>query len=215
MYRAWTPCAITRAGGSRYGPSIPALPVVPARGRLVGVSLIRTDHRIANFLVWTALAIYSTVWVVGLRTGLDGELLLAAGTSAVYVGMHIFEIKQRKHCYLSADSTAVPASLLLYSAGLLYLWMARQHPFPEQSLIGTWGTYFVVLMAGHAAALTYSLVTQLGLNYVFRRRITAEMKEIRRANSAQTHADHRQSPSPSHPACRLDEPIADSPMDNP
>jgi hypothetical protein len=69
------------------------------------VSHSQTDLRIGEFVVWSALAVYAAAWFAVLGIGLGGEWLLAAGTAAAYVGMHVFEMTRRNHCYLSADST--------------------------------------------------------------------------------------------------------------
>jgi hypothetical protein len=138
------------------------------------VSHSHTDLRIAEFVVWSALTVYAAVWFVGLGIGLSGEWLVAGWATASYVGMHVFEMTRRNHCYLSADSTAVPVSLVLFSSAVLGLWAAGHPPLPGKSLVLTWCIYSAVFMGGHFAALAYSVALDSVLTLMFRRRIARE-----------------------------------------
>jgi hypothetical protein len=134
----------------------------------------RTDRRIADLVLWSALAVYTAVWVAGLGVGLGGEWLLAGGTAATYVGMHVFEMTRRNHCFLSADSTAFPVSLLVFSIAVLSLWAAGHPPLPEEPLVLALAVFCAVFMAGHVAALTYAAALGSVLTFAFRRRGAAE-----------------------------------------
>lgn len=134
----------------------------------------RTDYCIGEFVVWSALAVYSAAWVASLAMGLGGYWLLASGTAAAYVGMHVFEITRRGHCYLSADSTAVPVSLVLFSLAVIGLWSAGELPLPGRPLVLAWGAYCLALMAGHVLALAYSIAVGSALTLAFRGRIASE-----------------------------------------
>ncbi len=147
----------------------------------------RTDTRIADFVMWSALAVYAAVWVAGLGFGLGGEWLLASLTAGAYVGMHIYEMARRGHCALSADSTACPVSLVLFSLAVLGMWAAGHPPLPGRSLLWAWGVYSVVLMGAHVAALAYSVSLGTALSFLFRTRIAAERTGITEAGAAHEH----------------------------
>src|SRR5262249_3436455 len=96
---------------------------------------------------------------------------------AAYVGMHVFEITRRGHCYLSADSTAAPTSLALFSLAVLGAWAAGRPPLPGEPLVLAWGAYAVVFGGGPVAALGYSAALDAALRFLFRQRIAAEERE--------------------------------------
>ena len=112
--------------------------------------------------------------MVGLGLGLGGEWLLAVWAAVVYVGMHVFEITQRGHCYLSADSTAFPVSLLLFSHVVVGMWAAGQPPDSGKPILLAWGIYCVVFIGGHIVALAYSAALVTALTFVLRGRIATE-----------------------------------------
>jgi hypothetical protein len=88
--------------------------------------------------------------------------------------MHVFEMTRRNHCFLSADSTAFPVSLLLFSIAVLSLWAAGHPPLPEEPLALEWAVFSAVFLAGHLAALTYAAALGSVLSFAFRRRVAAE-----------------------------------------
>jgi hypothetical protein len=138
------------------------------------VSYSRTDDRITEFVFWSALAVYAATWVAGLGLGLRGEWLLAGATAAAYLGGHIYEMTRRNHCFLSADSTAAPASFLLFSVVVLCRWAVGYPPVPGKPLVLAWFIYGVVFMLGHLAALAYVGTFGLLLGFLFRHRIARE-----------------------------------------
>ena len=106
--------------------------------------------------MWTSLPIYLGVWVLVPRAFLGAELWYVGVIWAVtYVGFHVYEIVVRRHCYLSADSTAAPAVLTVALLTALVLHITgvagfSQHAWPYlQALVMAFG-------GGHLAALGYS-----------------------------------------------------------
>jgi hypothetical protein len=78
----------------------------------------RTEWVIDKVAMWSALAIYFAVWSIALTADFQYEWHLAGiGVAIVYVVMHIFEITVRHHCFISADSTAIPVTLLVFFVG--------------------------------------------------------------------------------------------------
>jgi hypothetical protein len=134
------------------------------------VSQANADDCLTDLLEWSTLAVYAAVWIAGLGLGLGGEWQLVVGVAATYVGMHAFEMRWRNHCFLSADSTAVPVSLAVFSATILGLWAAGRPPWPEAPLVLAWSPYGAVLILGHLAALAYFAALGLALDFLLRRR---------------------------------------------
>jgi hypothetical protein len=150
----------------------------------------RTDDRIAEFVIWSALAVYAAAWVTGITLGLGGRWLVGGGTAPAYVGMHAFEITRRGHCYLSADSTSVPVSLLVFSLAVVGFWAAGDPPQPDWPLALAWGAYSLAFTAGHALALGYSVVVGSVLTRAFRHHIAAEKAaHVERAGVGDTGRD--------------------------
>lgn len=126
----------------------------------------RTEWWIDDVEMWSSLAIYLVVWVGFLSAGFQSGLLLPAlAWSCVYVGMHVYEIKVRGHCYLSADFTVFPVvcivSLIVCGSD------ARQAgPFFLRGLCG----FFLA----HVAALIYFALLKGIMYRCLRERIEAE-----------------------------------------
>lgn len=61
---------------------------------------------------------YFTSWLLLLSSGLEWPLLVPAiAIGCVYAGMHYYEMVVHGHLALSADSTAVPVTLLVTGLG--------------------------------------------------------------------------------------------------
>ena len=143
----------------------------------------RTSTRIEDLVMWSALGVYALVWLLGLGIGLGGAWWIAVVATASYVGMHVFEITRRGHCYLSADSTAAPISLLVFSGAVMVLWVAGRRPLPDMPALVLWALYGGVFMVGHIAAIVYAAVATSLLLGLFHGRIHAERRESRGALS--------------------------------
>jgi hypothetical protein len=135
-----------------------------------------TAVRIEGSVMWSSLAIYAVVWVLGLSLGLGGEWLLGVCVTIIYVGMHVYEITQMGHCYLSADSTAVPVTLILFSLSIVCMWAFGCPPQTGRVLLWAWGVYGLTLLCAHLVALAYSLTLAAILKLVFQRRIAADRR---------------------------------------
>lgn len=78
----------------------------------------RTEWIIDKVAIWSAIAVYFAVWIIALTANFQAEGHFAGiGVATVYVAMHIFEITVRHHCFLSADPTAIPVTLLVFFVG--------------------------------------------------------------------------------------------------
>jgi hypothetical protein len=128
--------------------------------------------RIDTGVMWSALAVYFAVWLVT-TTGKFAPALIGHGllVTTVYIGMHVYEIKYRHHCYGSADSTAFPAVLVavVLSVGVhsqLGIW-----PWPVVSPeTGVFlGSHALAFMGGHLAALLYSAIVWSVCWWTYRR----------------------------------------------
>lgn len=137
-----------------------------------------TDQRILNFVLWSSIVVYAIVWLVTLVISLEGAWLLSLVTSAAYAGGHAFEVVKRGHCFLSADATAFPVSLVVFSTVAVVLWGVGMTPLPGQALVLAWVSYGYAFFLGHLAALGYAWFAGTLLNYVLRVRIAAEKKDI-------------------------------------
>jgi hypothetical protein len=68
--------------------------------------------------MWSSLIVYFVVWLAALTLNLDRHWWPAGlGVSSLYVIMLVIEIKVRHHCYLSADSTALPVTAAVFFLG--------------------------------------------------------------------------------------------------
>ena len=137
-----------------------------------------TESKIGSVVVWTALAVYLTTWLVGISHYIEKAWLLATVTSVAYVGMHVYEIVRRGHCYLSADSTAVPLSLLVFSIGVFFLWYSGHPALAGRRVIIAWLVYGGVLTIGHVLALCYSFVAHGLAGVLLKNRIRQERSQI-------------------------------------
>jgi hypothetical protein len=123
--------------------------------------------------MWTALAVYAVIWAIGLGVGIGGVWLPAAVT-ATYVGMHVFEITQRGHCYLSADSTAAPIAGGLYFVVVSLGWVFNSSSLPHVSFWRAWMVLVFVIIGAHLSALAYTWALTTALRYMYRNRIGSE-----------------------------------------
>ncbi|GEP45143.1 hypothetical protein BGE01nite_44340 [Brevifollis gellanilyticus] len=134
--------------------------------------------------MWSALPVYFIVWLVLLSPSLPFLNLTASGLplypalaiACLYVAMHVYEISVRGHCYLCADSTAVPVTLL---AVLLGGTVAHYtHGF-------TWAALFLLMMRGamilliaHIAAMIWAGLLTSIMRFHLRQRIATERAEL-------------------------------------
>ena len=133
-----------------------------------------TEAKIGSVVMWTALGIYLAIWLLGLSHYIEKAWLLALLTSIAYVGMHVYEIVRRGHCYMSADSTAVPVSLLVFSIGVLCLWYSGHPALAGRRVIIAWLVYGGVLTIGHVLALCYTFVAHWLAALLLKSRIQQE-----------------------------------------
>ena len=71
--------------------------------------------------MWSSLPVYFAVWFVFASWFLVPTLVpMAFVLATVYVTMQLYEIKWRHHCFLSADSTAAPITLLAFVGLAIY-----------------------------------------------------------------------------------------------
>lgn len=118
--------------------------------------------------MWSALVVYFAVWTLVISAGRPGLVVPAGFLALVYVGFHIFEMTKRHHCYLSADSTALPGACLVAFVMSFVLFDVPR----ERFMFG--GHVVVAVMAWHVAALLYSFALGGLLDWIFRKRIKAE-----------------------------------------
>jgi len=129
-----------------------------------------TEQRIEDAAMWSALAIYFATWLLILTRGFgDGPCILPAlAITSVYIGMHVYEITCRGHCYLCADATAVPGTLLLAGAA----WLVGG--VPGATLATLVPRAALAFIFGHLAALAWAaLITSLA-SRCLRHRISTE-----------------------------------------
>jgi hypothetical protein len=62
----------------------------------------------------------------------------------------------------------------LFSIAVLGMWAAGYSPLPGEPRVLLWCLYAAALMAGHVAALAYSVTVGALLSFLFRRRIARE-----------------------------------------
>lgn len=76
--------------------------------------------------LWICVTSYFTVWLLVLSTGLSWpQLIPAIVLAGVYAGMHYYEMTSPSgHCALSADSTAIPVTVLVAGLGALAAYFA-------------------------------------------------------------------------------------------
>jgi hypothetical protein len=133
----------------------------------------RTELLIDDVAMWSSLAVYLAIWSAFLSRGFKDDLLIPAlGVSGLYVGMHIYEITVRHHCYLSADSTAFPVTLLVSVAasGVAHFTSG----VPWRHIAGFFASGPVAFLVGHIAALTYSALLGWLAGRCLRQRIASE-----------------------------------------
>lgn len=114
-----------------------------------------------------ALVVYAAIWITLLAIGLHGHWPVAITTTAAYVGGHVFEITRRGHCFLSADATAVPASLVVFVLGLTALWLDGASAI--QLSVNGLLSYGSAFLFGHVAALAFAYVADWLYNRLLRR----------------------------------------------
>jgi hypothetical protein len=135
-----------------------------------------TEEMIDDITIWSSLIVYWTVWTTGIGMGMAGSWLLAGSTATVYIGMHIYEMKCRHHCLLSADSTALPVAIVFFSLTVLVMWMFGYLPIPGQPLFIAWCLFYGVHFLGHISAIAYSASMVTLLKVVFAWKIASERR---------------------------------------
>jgi hypothetical protein len=137
----------------------------------------KTEQRIGDWTIWTALLIYLAVWVIApILFPFSTLWEVSALLGAVYVGMHVYELKFRQHCYLSADSTALPVTAAF---AILLFFVLRALYIPTRDIFQTYLALPVTFLIGHIAAFFYSFSLLKILGWVFRERIARENAEVR------------------------------------
>ncbi len=77
-----------------------------------------------RLFTWLCVLVYFAAWLAMTSSGLRPRLLLpAAALSAIYAGLHYYEMTVRGHCALSADATAIPGAFAAVLAGALLAWL--------------------------------------------------------------------------------------------
>jgi hypothetical protein len=145
----------------------------PVAGTLPYMGRTRTQQFIDSMAMWSSLAVYFIIWVGFLSAGFAERLLIPAlAISAVYVGMHIYEITKRGHCYLSADSTAAPLTIALCVLGCVAARVTKDAPWLE---IGAFlMRVSIAFIVAHIAALVYSATLVALACWCARSRIASE-----------------------------------------
>ena len=109
-----------------------------------------------DLAMWTSLVIYFATWTV-LPLLLLGANLWYVGViwAVVYVLAHVREIVAKGHCYLSADSTALPA--VIATAILLAVVLSVNDVTSMMANRAAYVRAFVFsFMLGHVLSLVYS-----------------------------------------------------------
>jgi FtsH-binding integral membrane protein len=135
-----------------------------------------TETRMENFVIRSTPIVYGIVWalVIGFGLSFDDAWLIAIPTAMAYASMHVYEIAKRGHCYLSADSTAVPVSALVYVAAVTMLVLSG-HDDPDY--VATFSAYGGALFLGHVATMVCSAVSGFLLSRACRVRIEQERQD--------------------------------------
>lgn len=135
-----------------------------------------TEQRIQTLAVWSALAVYFAIWLSFISDLFKPDLLLPAlGISFAYIAMHVYEISRRGHCYLSADSTALPVTLLLLVSGSLLAHFYSDIHWADIIQFST--RLAAAFLIGHIAALAYSAIFGALATRLLQRRIASEHAE--------------------------------------
>ena len=101
--------------------------------------------------MWSSLPTYFVVWFVSASWFAQPELVWPALVLAsVYVAMQIYEIKWRHHCFLSADSSAAPVTLIAFIFLAIYEYRCG---IGSSSLIDFATGAMVAFFVGHIVAL--------------------------------------------------------------
>ena len=101
--------------------------------------------------MWASLPTYFVIWCFFGSWFLHPELVwFAFALAVVYVSMQVYEINWRHHCFLSADSTAGPATFLAFVCLAVYGYrIGLGGPLLIDFAYGSLAAFFV----GHIAAL--------------------------------------------------------------
>ncbi len=103
-----------------------------------------------------ALAVYAAIWIAMLAGGPHGHWAVALTTTAAYVGGHVFEITRRGHCFLSADATAFPVSLVVFAVAQTVLWFGGASAL--SLAVNGLMAYGSAFLLGHVAAHAFAFV---------------------------------------------------------
>lgn len=136
----------------------------------------RTERQIDDSAMWSSLAIYLLTWSAILSAGFKNPLLLPSiAVSCLYVAMHVYEITVRGHCYLDADASALPVTLLTTVLGSLIAHFCLDMPWSAVGHFLARGA--AACLAAHLAALAYSACVVSLARLCWRHRIEAERKQ--------------------------------------
>ncbi|MEM7478482.1 MAG: hypothetical protein AAF483_26160 [Planctomycetota bacterium] len=125
--------------------------------------------------MWSSLLVYFLTWVATISAGFNRALLLLALLPAFcYVGMHVYEIRYRHHCYLSPDSTAFPVALIVFAT--LLVAFSFSGLVQTSFVVPAIGGFCAAFVLGHVAALVNAALFYNVFCWMFRRRIAREQR---------------------------------------
>ena len=126
-------------------------------------------HRIDDLVMWSCVPLYALCWSATLSHGYETEFLFGACfVSLLYLAGHVYEIKCRGHCYISADATAGPWSGLGVVSWVLWRWQVAGEALGDAALdllpwfaLAFMGSHVVVLMNAGVWTAVLKLATRL------------------------------------------------------
>ncbi len=124
-----------------------------------------TDRFVDDLTMWSSLVVYYAFWVSVpiFYSGVD-HWYVGAILGLVYVTMHCFEITIRKHCYLSADATAFPVTLIV----TIFFYVVAHMICPaDQEIHKAFFALPFAFIGGHIGALLYSAILRIILKVIF------------------------------------------------
>ena len=115
-----------------------------------------TKFKIEEYLTWISMLIYAAVWFLSISMLLQPDLILVAAiTSAAYVGCQVYEILKNGNCYIWADQTAAPISFLVLLIMIVINCIAGQWAWELKTFFPL-ALFTLALMAGHLIAISFS-----------------------------------------------------------
>ena len=127
-----------------------------------------TKFKIEEYLTWTSMLIYAAVWFLAISSLLAPQLILVAAlTSATYVGCQVYEILKNGNCYIWADRTAAPVSFGVLLTVVLFHFVFGYWSWELESFFPV-ALYTLALMSGHLIAISFSTAMNRLLNLMLR-----------------------------------------------